>query len=98
MCRKTQSAPETQKVADLSSKQIEPTSPFTYVESDCFGPFVFKDNKKEFKKYGVIFTCMASRAIHIELVEDLSTNAFTNALRCFIAIRGPIRQLHTEGN
>jgi len=97
-CRKTRSAPETQKMADLPSKQIEPTPPFTlYVGSDCFGPFVVEDNRKELKKYGVIFTCMASRAIHIELVDDLSTNAFINALRCFIAIRGPIRQLHTEG-
>lgn len=39
---------------------------------------------------------MASRAIHIELVDDLSTDAFINALRCFIAIRGPIRQFHSD--
>ena len=65
-------------------------------KGDCFGPFAVKDSRKELKRYGVIFTCMSSRAIHIEMVDDLSTDSFINALRCFIAIRGPIRQLRSD--
>ena len=97
LCRKTRRPLESQKMGELPYTRTAVTPPFTYVGCDCFGPFYVKDNRKELKKYGVVFTCMASRAIHIELVDDMSTDAFINALRCFIAIRGPIRQLHTEG-
>ena len=96
VCRKTRRPVESQKMGDLPYTRTAIAPPFTYVGSDCFGPFYVKDYRKELKKYGVIFTCMASRAIHIELVDDMSTDAFINALRSFIAIRGPIRQIHTD--
>ncbi|XP_067945018.1 uncharacterized protein [Watersipora subatra] len=95
-CRKQRRPTETQKMADLPSERVTCNPPFTCVGCDCFGPFVVKENRKEFKRYGVIFTCMASRAIHIEVIDDMSADAFINALRCFIAIRGPIRQIHTD--
>lgn len=63
---------------------------------DCFGPFITKQNRKEFKRYGLIFTCLSSRAIHLEMLEDMSTDAFINALRCFIAIRGTVRELRSD--
>lgn len=43
-----------------------------------------------------MLTCLSSRAIHIEMLEDLTTDAFLNALRCFIAIRGTIRQIRCD--
>ncbi|XP_067946371.1 uncharacterized protein [Watersipora subatra] len=95
-CRKQRRPTESQKMADLPSERVNSAPPFTYVGCDCFGPFIVKENRKELKRYGVIFTCMASRAIHVEVLDDMSTDAFINALRCFIAIRGPIRQLHTD--
>ena len=39
---------------------------------------------------------MASRAVHIEMLDDLSTDAFINALRCFIAIRGRVQVLRSD--
>ena len=96
ICRRQRRPTETQKMADLPSERVNPSPPFTYVGCDCFGPFVVKESRKELKRYGVIFTCMASRAIHIELLDDMTTDAFINALRCFISIRGPIRELRTD--
>ncbi|XP_067950597.1 uncharacterized protein [Watersipora subatra] len=87
---------KTQKMADLPSERVTCNPPFTYVGCDCFGPFIVKDNQKELKRYGVIFTCMASRAIHIEIIDDMSTDAFINAVKCLVAIKGLIRQLHTD--
>ena len=44
----------------------------------------------------MLFTCLASRAVHLELVEDLSTDSFINALRCLIAIRGPVKLIQSD--
>lgn len=95
-CRKLRRSNQEQKMADLPRERIENTPPFTYSGMDCFGPFYVKEGRKELKKYGLIFTCMCSRAIHIEVLDDLTTDAFLNALRCFIAIRGSVRQLQSD--
>lgn len=83
-------------MSDLPAERLEPSPPFTYCGMDCFGPFVTTEGRKQHKRYGLLFTCFCSRAIHIELLEDLSTDTFINALRCFISIRGEIRQIHCD--
>lgn len=55
-----------------------------------------KQGRKELKRYGLLFTCMCSRAIHIEMLDDMSTDSFINGLRCFIAIRGAVRQIRSD--
>ena len=96
ICRKLRGKPQSQKMADLPTDRIESHPPFTYCGLDCFGPLLVKDNRKEVKRYGCIITCMASRAIHIETLDDLSTDAFINGLRCFIAVRGPVRVIRCD--
>lgn len=83
-------------MADLPEDRVEPAPPFAYCGMDCFGPFITKQGRKEFKRYGLLFTCLCSRAVHIELVEDMTTDAFINALRCFIAIRGKVTQIRSD--
>lgn len=48
------------------------------------------------KRHGLLCTCLSSRASHLEMLEDLSTDSFINALRCFIAIRGAVRQIRSD--
>lgn len=95
-CRKLRRPVEEQRMAELPKERVEVSAPFTYCGMDCFGPFLTKKARKEQKRYGLIFTCLSSRAIHIEMLEDLSTDAFINALRCFISLRGAVRQLHCD--
>ncbi|XP_044182389.1 uncharacterized protein LOC122963130 [Acropora millepora] len=83
-------------MSDLPEDSLEPTPSFTYCAVDYFGPFIIKDGRKELKRYGVLFTCMASRAAHIETANSLKTDAFINALRRFICCRGSFRQLRSD--
>lgn len=92
-CRKYRRNTQDPKMADLPEERMEMTPPFTYCGIDCFEPFYVKEARKELKKYGLLFTCMCSRAIHTEMLDDLTTDAFINALRGFIAIRGHVRQM-----
>lgn len=95
-CRKVRGLTEVQRMADLPADRVEPSPPFSYSGIDCFGPFFTKQGRKEFKRYGLLFTCLSSRAIHIKMLEDLTTDSFLNALRCFIAIRGAVRQIRSD--
>ena len=65
-CQKLRGAVQEQRMSDLPEDRLEATPPFTYCAVDYFGPFIVKDGRKELKRYGVLFTCMASRAIHLE--------------------------------
>jgi hypothetical protein len=48
------------------------------------------------KRWAIIFTCLTTRAVHIELVEEMSSSSFINALRRSTAIRGPIKIFRSD--
>lgn len=96
LCRKLRRPTERQQMAELPTERVEASAPFTYSGMDCFGPFIVRKARKEYKRYGLIFTCLYSRAVHIEMLEDLSTDSFINSLRCFISLRGAVKQLRCD--
>ena len=88
-CRKKFACPEVQKMADLPAERLCPGKPpFTYTGLDCFGPFKVKIGRSYVKRYGCVFTCLNTRAVHIEKLDSLSTDDFLNGLRRFISRRG----------
>ena len=60
-----------------------------------FGPLLVKERRSEVKVYRCLFTCMSTRACHLELVHDLSTDHFIMALNRFIARRGRSQSIHS---
>ena len=95
-CRKCRRPLERQKMAPLPDDHVEVTLSFMYCDVDYFGPFYIRQRRLEVSRYGVIFACLMSRAIHLQVADTLDTNSFSNALRRFIAMRGPIRQLRCD--
>ncbi|KAK6169143.1 hypothetical protein SNE40_020252 [Patella caerulea] len=93
MCRKLRGQMQVQYMADLPKDRMENTPMFTFCAVDCFGPWLIREGRKELKRYGIIFVCIVSRAVHVETLIDMTTDSFLNALRRFLCIRGPIRQL-----
>ena len=58
--------------------------PFANSGVDFFGPFYIEDSKGILEKhYGLIFTCMVTRAVHLETCPDLTTDTFLNGFRRF---------------
>ena len=95
-CRRLRMPTNTQIMADLPANRLTPAPVFTYTGVDFFGPYLVKEGRKELKRYGVLFTCLVSRAVHIETAVSLETDSFMNALRRFTARRGPIRELRCD--
>ncbi|XP_066984693.1 uncharacterized protein [Macrobrachium rosenbergii] len=60
---------------------------------DFFGPQEVKEGRQIRKRYGVLFTCLSTRAIHIETANSLDTSSFINALRRFVARRGNVKKI-----
>ena len=72
-CRKSKRPPEVQKMADLPNERIDQSAPFTNTGVDIFGPMYVKRGRSTVKRYGALFCCFASRAIHIEMCDSLET-------------------------
>ena len=95
-CRKVRGELQKQRMADLPEDRLEPSPPFTYSAVDYFGPWLVKEGRRNVKRYGVLFTCLVSRAIHLETAISLDTSSFLNAYRRFVGRRGPVRQLRSD--
>ena len=96
-CKRRTQEPSDQKMADLPADRVTPNNPpFTSVGVDYFGPFIVKRGRTMVKRYGVVFTCLAIRAVHIEIAHSLETDSFINALRRFIARRGTPEILRSD--
>ena len=89
-CREMAHKAETQLMANLPGLRLAPhTPPFYFTARDYFGPFNVKISRnKTAKHYGVLFTCLNTRAVHLEMAADCSTMEFLQVLRRFFAIRG----------
>ncbi|XP_075253189.1 uncharacterized protein LOC142344990 [Convolutriloba macropyga] len=62
--------------------------PFANTGLDFFGPFCIEDKQGKIEKhYGLIFTCLVTRAVHLETCPDLNTDTFLNAYRRFTCRR-----------
>ena len=96
-CKRRQALVRHQKMADLPVHRVMPDRPpFTFVGVDCFGPFMIKRTRNLVKRYGVLFTCMVIRAIHIEVAHSLDTDSFLHAMRRFITRRGPPEVIRSD--
>ena len=95
-CRHLRGSQGEQKMADLPKSRVEPTPPFTYCGVDYFGPWHVQRGRSVVKRYGALFTCLASRAVHIEVADSLETDSFINALRRFICRRGTVREIRCD--
>lgn len=70
---------------------------FQNVALDYAGPFLVKTELNNRKKQWVcLFSCLATRAVHLEIVQDLSTSEFINAFRRFKARRGTPQSLLSD--
>lgn len=95
-CRRLRRPTEQQKMACLPEDRLEPAPPFSYCAVDYFGPFIVKERRSEVKRYGVLFTCMGSRSVHLETANSLDSSSFINALSRFLNRRGAVRQLRSD--
>lgn len=88
-------------MARLPADRVAVDTSFTHVGLDVFGPWGITScrtsgNSAESKRWAVIFTCLSTQAVHLEVIESLSSSSFVNALCRFLSIRGPVKNLRSD--
>ncbi|XP_055622164.1 uncharacterized protein LOC129765763 [Toxorhynchites rutilus septentrionalis] len=90
-CFRTRPKVLDQLMADLPSERVSPAPPFLKVGVDYCGPFpvVYPGRRAVPRKsFIAIFVCLVTKAVHLELAGDLTSEAFLAAFKRFIARRG----------
>ena len=96
-CKKLYGKPGEQLMSDLPATRVcGDVAAFAHTGLDYFGPFIVYHGRKSEKRYGVIFTCMNTRAIHIEISHSLTTDSFINSLRRFLCRRGNVKTITSD--
>jgi hypothetical protein len=96
-CRKKYASPCEQKMAPLPTARVTvPEHPFASTGIDYFGPLTVKRGRSQVKRYGCVFTCLAMRAVHIEVAHSLDAESFLCAFSRFIARRGVPKEVFSD--
>lgn len=97
LCRRQNANPYLPQMAPLPNDRLTADVPaFTNIGLDYFGPFAVLNGRKNEKRYGVIFSCLSSRALHLEMSCSLNTDSFINAFRRFLARRGNVKVVRSD--
>ncbi|XP_062713943.1 uncharacterized protein LOC134290763 [Aedes albopictus] len=88
-CKNDSSTPRPSIMADLPKARLAAYSrPFTFTGIDYFGPIEVMTGRRREKRWGMIATCLTIRAIHIEVVNSLTTDSCIMAIRNFMSRSG----------
>ena len=88
-----------QEMGRLPIERTTPAPPFNFTMLDLFGPYKVRgevQKRVSGKVWGIIFTDMVSRAVHIEAMFGYDTDSFIVALRRFVSVRGWPQKLFSD--
>lgn len=89
-----------QIMGNLPEPRVLASHPFMHTGVDYAGPLLMKCSRgrgqKCYKGYIAVFVCMATKAIHLEAVSDLTTDAFIAALKRFFSRRGKSSHMYSD--
>ena len=97
VCARKRATPIRQLMSDLPAFRVAATNkPFWYCGVDYLGPFYFRQNRSDCKAWGLLFTCLCTRCIHVEMVTSLDLNSFLLAFSRFMNLRGPVDTMFSD--
>ena len=87
-------------MGDLPANRFSQIKASTEIGIDFCGPFYLTYRRvrgsKPFKAYVCVIVCFSTKALHLELVSDLTSDACLAALRRFVARRGTVTTIHSD--
>ncbi|XP_076278422.1 uncharacterized protein LOC143208163 [Lasioglossum baleicum] len=99
-CARMRAVTGRQQMGSLPTARVQPSKPFLHTGVDYAGPIPLRTTKgrghKSHKGYVVVFVCLATKAVHLDAVSDLTSSAFISAFHRFTARRGHCQKLYSD--
>ncbi|XP_076302002.1 uncharacterized protein LOC143220171 [Lasioglossum baleicum] len=99
-CLRWRAEPAQQLMADLPTHRVTPARPFHSTGVDYAGPIWLRTTSgrghKAYKGFFAVFVCMVTKAVHLEVVSDYTSEAFLAAFRRFVSRRGICAHLYSD--
>ncbi|XP_034836304.1 uncharacterized protein [Maniola hyperantus] len=96
-CKTHKAIPAAAPVGDLPIERLKQKQhPFTCTAVDYFGPITITIGRKTDKRWVALYTCLTTRAVHLEIATSLSTDNMILTLRRMIARRGTPRVIYSD--
>ncbi|XP_037929022.1 uncharacterized protein LOC119663485, partial [Teleopsis dalmanni] len=96
-CKVRDASPKPPEMSVLPEARLSAYSrPFSHVGIDYFGPYTVTVGRRSEKRYGVVFTCLTCRAVHLEIAYSLSASSCCIVIRNFIARRGVPNVIYSD--
>jgi len=96
-CKNDKAKPQAPQMAALPlCRTAAYFKPFTHTGVDYFGPLTVTIGRRSEKRWGALFTCLTTRAVHLELANDLSSNTFIMILKNMQHRRGKIAHIYCD--
>ena len=83
----------------LPEERLKPAPPWYSTAIDLFSPYTIKDEvqkRTSSKAYGVLFNCLSTRAVHVDLASDYSADKFLMVFRRFVSIREYLSKMYSD--
>ena len=99
VCRTKNRIMNKQIMGDLPEEKLSAAAPFVYTAVDMFGPWKVREmagGRRFFKCWGVMFSCLATKAVCILACPGYSTAAFATTYRMFTAIYSHPTKVFTD--
>ncbi|XP_058817796.1 uncharacterized protein LOC131681103 [Topomyia yanbarensis] len=97
LCRIKRAQPAAPRMAPLPAARLASfVRPFSYVGLDYFGPILVRQGRCEVKRWIALFTCLTIRAVHVEVVHNLTTEACIKSVRRFVCRRGAPLEIYSD--
>ncbi|XP_037029336.1 uncharacterized protein LOC119069388 [Bradysia coprophila] len=103
-CKNLSAEPKIPEMAELPPGRLAAyTLPFTFVGIDFFGPIRVRNGRKTRnrpvimeKRWVLLFTCLTTRAIWMEITHSLETNSCVMAIDNFISRKGQSKRVFCD--
>ena len=97
VCRRHESGPYRMPLMPpLPAERVSESPPFTYTGVDYFGPLYIKVNRNREKVWVCLYTCLVTRAVHLEMMHDMTTQQFLLGFRRLVARHGKPKKVISD--
>ena len=96
-CQLHRARPQVPREGDLPEGRLaHGLNVFSHCSIDYFGPLMVSIGRRREKRWGVVFTCLTTRAVHLEIADSLTTDSAIMAIQRFTALRGQPSSFYSD--